>query len=96
MLLPRRALPPLSGSFTGCGLIQAMGAFSKDVPLSGFDVRCISAGGWILLSQKNCTAVTDVDASPLFSCSSCSSRPCREEEEETRNWSCGSTRRSRR
>src|SRR6266699_1401035 len=76
--------PPLFLSFNGCWLITARGTISRFVPASHSDVLHTTSGGRINRSRRHCAAITPLDPSPLFSCTSCSSRPTRSEEEKTR------------
>jgi len=73
-----RTLPSLPRSVIAGWLITAMALLSRSVPPSRSDLLRTTVGGRSMCCWRNCAAVTEADASPLFSCSSCSARPSRE------------------
>ena len=69
--------------------VMPMAAVSLCVRISCTGTSNFVSDTCIILSRKNCTAVTEFDLKPLFSRASCSFISSRKEEENTRRRSSG-------
>ena len=78
--------------FSECSVTAAMDVVGSFPRVPSPDASPTTSGEPIILSSRNCAAVTEVDLTPWFSRMSCSFISSREEEEKTRKRSCGSAR----